>query len=170
MTIREVGGVGTGEDEGARVSVSPGTGHEGIADRFGIELAFGVEEVVTDATEDVVGEAIGTHKVGDGLIDPDGQRDRSVVDFGLADQVNSVHLLQDTFGIDGESEVRFFVATPFFAELFPERFEHLVDHGPSPHTAVVAAGILPFRSRCCSTSSSLRHAENQWFYGDLGID
>src|SRR5262245_17901857 len=100
MPIREIGSGRTRQEQRTGVAVSNRTGDKGIADGFGVELAFGEEDLLADPAEDVERELIGAHEIVDRKIDPDIERDLTVRELRIADQMRSVDGAEHLFDLE----------------------------------------------------------------------
>jgi hypothetical protein len=112
VPVGELGGVGPLQEELTYVAVAERSSHEGITNAFLVELALGIEDVLAQSTEDIVGKLVGAKQVKDWFIDPNIERDLTILDIGVANQVNAREITEHMLCFQRKAEVRLFVGRP----------------------------------------------------------
>jgi len=112
MPIGEIGRVWPGKYERSSMTMSLRPGHKGIPNGLGIELPLREEDLLANPTKDIECKLIRSHQVVNWKIDPDIERDLSLGEFGIADQVCAIDSAKHLFDFDRKAQVRLFVSRP----------------------------------------------------------
>jgi hypothetical protein len=114
MAIGKLCGMGSLQEQFAYMAMAEGASHKRIPDALFVESSLGVKDLLTQASEDIVRELVGSEEIEYRLVNPDIELDLIIVNVGVANQVNPIKVAKNVFGFEGEAEVGLGISGPCF--------------------------------------------------------